>query len=133
MVGLIDLAPRFETVILNGEPVTVPGISARGVAYLLGRFPELRKLISGQSIEADALMAMGGEAVGALLAAGCGYPGDDKAETIAMALPIDTQADLLAVIVRTTLPHGLGPFVEKLTTLGAILDAAPSDTAQASS
>ena len=48
MVGLIDLAPAIETVDLYGTAVHVPGISAKGVAYLLGRFPELRKLIGGQ-------------------------------------------------------------------------------------
>ena len=79
-------------------------------------------------------MLTGGEAVAALLAAGCGYPGDEKAETVAASLPINLQADLLAAVMRMTLPHGLGPFVEKLTALGGILEyAAPSDTAQASS
>jgi hypothetical protein len=46
---------------------------------------------------------------------------------------VSAQADLLAAIVRLTLPAGLGPFVEKLAALGGILDAAPSATAQASS
>src|SRR4051794_37464857 len=67
-------------------------------------------------------------------AAGCGYPGDETAETVAGKLSLDTQADLLAAILRLTLPKGVGPFVEKLTALGSILgtDAAPSDTAPAS-
>ena len=133
MVGLIDIAPRIETVDIQGEPVAVHGISAKGVAHLLGRFPELRKLMTGQAVEADQLMAMGGEAVAAIIAAGCGYPGDEKAEDVAGRLAIDTQADLLAAIVRLTLPAGLGPFVEKLTALGGILDAAPSVMEQASS
>ena len=132
MVGLIDIAPRAENVDVQGTPVAVHGISAKGVAHLLGRFPELRKLMSGQEVEGDALMAMGGDAVAAILAAGCGYPGDDKAEAVAGKLAVDAQADLLAAIVRLTLPAGLGPFVEKLTALGGILDAVPSATAQVS-
>jgi hypothetical protein len=75
---------------------------------------------------------MGGDAVAAIIAAGCGYPGDEKAEAVAGRLSIDAQADLLAAILRLTLPAGLGPFVEKLTVLGGILDAAPSATALAS-
>ncbi|MDE2284712.1 MAG: hypothetical protein KGK33_08880 [Hyphomicrobiales bacterium] len=140
MVGLIDIAPRTETVDVHGACVAVHGISAKGVAHLLGRFPELRKLMSGQDVDAAELMAMGGDAVAAIIAAGCGYPGDEKAEAVAGKLAIDAQADLLAVIVRLTLPAGLGPFVEKLTALGGILDtrselgagAAPSGTARAS-
>lgn len=133
MVGLIDIAPRTENTDVQGAPVAVHGISAKGVAYLLGRFPELRKLMSGQQVETDALMNIGGDAVAAIIAAGCGYPGDEQAEDVAGKLAIDAQADLLAAIMRLTLPAGLGPFVEKLTALGGILDAAPSDTVQASS
>jgi hypothetical protein len=76
MVGLIDIAPRVETVAVQGTPVPVHGISAKGLAHLLGRFPELRKLMIGQEVEVEQLMAMGGDAVAAIIAAGCGYPGD---------------------------------------------------------
>jgi hypothetical protein len=132
MVGLIDIAPRAETVDVQDAPVTVHGISAKGVAHLLGRFPELRKLMTGETVETEELMAMGGDAVAAIIAAGCGYPGDEKAEAVAGTFAIDAQADLLSAVIRLTLPRGLGPFVEKLTTLGGILDAAPSATAPAS-
>jgi hypothetical protein len=140
MVGLIDIAPNVETVDVQGKSVTVHGVSAKGVAHLLGRFPELRMLMTGQDVETAKLMTMGGDAVAAIIAAGCGYPGDEKAETVAGRLSIDAQADLLAAILRLTLPVGLGPFVEKLTALGGILDprsesgagVAPSGTAPAS-
>ena len=46
MVGLIDIAPAVETVDVQSIPVTVHGVSAKGIAkgiaHLLGRFPELR-------------------------------------------------------------------------------------------
>ena len=132
MVGLIDIAPSVETVDVQGAPVAVHGISAKGIAHLLGRFPELRMLMTGQQVETEQLMTMGGDAVAAIIAAGCGYPGDEKAEAVAGKLSLDAQADLLAAILRLTLPRGVGPFVEKLTALGGILDAAPSDTALAS-
>ena len=121
MVGLIDIAPRIETVDVQGASVAVHGITARGVAHLLGRFPELRMLMTGQSVETDRLMEMGGDAVAAIIAAGCGYPGDNKAEIVAASLSVDAQADLLVAILRLTLPSGLGPFVEKLTALGGLL------------
>ena len=86
MVGLIDISPRTETVDVQGASVAVHGVSAKGVANLLGRFPELRMLMTGQSVDADRLMAIGGDAVAAIIAAGCGYPGDEKAEAVAGAL-----------------------------------------------
>lgn len=132
MVGLIDIAPKVETIDVQGMPVAVHGVSAKGLAILLGRFPELRKLMGGQEVEAEQLMAMGGDAIAAIIAAGCGYPGDEKAEAVAERLAIDLQADLIAAILRLTLPAGLGPFVEKLTALGSLLDAVPSATAPGS-
>lgn len=133
MVGLIDLAPTTETVDIQGEPVSVCGVSAKGLAHLLGRFPELRMLMTGQEVQPERLMAIGGDAVGAIIAAGCGYPGDETAEAVAVCLSLDAQTDLLAVILRLTLPKGIGPFVEKLTALGGILhaDDAQSDTVPA--
>ena len=132
MVGLIDIAPRVETVEVQGTPVGVHGISARGVAHLLGRFPELRKLMTGQEVEAEQLIAMGGDAVAAIIAAGCGYLGDETAESVAGKLSLDAQTDFLATILRLTLPKGIGPFVEKLTALGSILDANPRSKSGAS-
>jgi hypothetical protein len=121
MIGLIDIAPCAETVAVQGTPVPVHGISARGLAHLLGRFPELRKLMTGQEVEIEQLMAMGGDAVAAIIAAGCGYPGDQDAEDVAAKLTIGAQVDLLSAVLRLTLPGGFGPFVEKLNALGDLI------------
>jgi hypothetical protein len=123
MVGLIDIAPRTEMVDIEGASVEVHGVSASGLALLLRRFPDLRKLLTGLEVETTQLMTVGGEAVAAIIAAGCGYPGDEKAESVAANLSLDAQADFLGAILRLTLPKGLGPFVAKLTALGSILDA----------
>jgi hypothetical protein len=80
MLGLIDIAPAVATVAVQNASVAVHGISAKGLAHLLNRFPELRKLMTGQEVETDQLMAIGGDAVAAIIAAGCGYPGDESAE-----------------------------------------------------
>jgi len=47
MIGKIDTAPAVETVEVQDTPITVYGISAKGLAHLLGRFPKLRKLMIG--------------------------------------------------------------------------------------
>ena len=121
MVGLLDIAPSVETVNVNGNALTVHGVSAAGLAYLLRRFPELRALMSGQELGVEKLMAVGGEAVSAIIACGCGYPDNEPAEAVAGALALDVQADLLAATLRLTMPQGVGPFVEKLSALGAVL------------
>ena len=124
MVGLVDIAPAVERVTVRGQEVEVFGVSAAGVAMLLARFPDLRKLFAGRDVGLDDLLAMGGDLVAAIIAAGTGDPGDPVAEEAAGRLGIDEQADLLAAILRVTLPKGVGPFVEKLLALGGGLDAA---------
>ena len=61
MVGLIDISPQVEHVDVRATSVEVQGISAKGLAHLLGRFPDLRRLMTGQDVAADQLLAMGGD------------------------------------------------------------------------
>jgi hypothetical protein len=121
MVGLIDIAPAVETVTVRGKPVEVYGVSASGIAYLLRKYPELRMLMSGMSIEQDKLFALGGEVVPAIIAAGCGHPGSADHEKAAAMLGVSEQFDLLAAILKLTMPGGPGPFVERLQNIaGAV-------------
>jgi hypothetical protein len=132
MVGLIDIAPAVENVTVGANKVPVYGVSAKGIALLLARFPELREMMSGREVGVDKLLAMGGDAVAAIIAAGCGYPGDQEQEAAAGRLPVEVQADFLAPILRLTMPKGVGPFVEKLAGLGSVLGVDPSSMEQAS-
>ncbi len=126
MVGLLDIAPAAETVTVRGQALAVQGVSARGVAVLLGRFPELRALLAQQhqDITPERLVAMIPDAIAAIIAAGTGSPGDAGAEAVADGLPIDDQVNLLEAILRLTLPKGIGPFVERLAGLGGRLGVA---------
>lgn len=134
MTGLLDLVPPADKVQVNGSQIPVYGVSAAGIAHLLGRFPELREMMAGREVEASRLMAMGGECVAAIIAAGCGHPGDAEAERIAGLLPAHTQAELIGPIVKLTFPRGVGPFVERLIAasdalgLGALSVTAPDMT-----
>ncbi len=126
MAGLIDIAAVTEKVTVAGTEIEVPGISAAGVASLLVRFPELRKAMSGLEVSTKELLKMGPAALAAILAAGTGAPGDEAAEAAAAKLPVGPQTDLLAAILRVTLPGGLGPFVEKLDGLGLLMESKPA-------
>lgn len=121
MAGLVDIAPIVEKVTICGTVIEVPGVSAEGIAVLLSRFPELRKLLTGVTVDSDALLKAGPGALAAILAAGTGVPGDEEAEAAAARLPLGDQADLLTAVLRVTLPGGLDPFVEKLSSLGLIM------------
>lgn len=128
MAGLLDIAPVTKTVSINGTDVTVSGVSGKGIAYLLERFPEIRMAMTGRSVDASRWLKIGGDAIAAIIAAGCGHPGDETYEAAAANLPIDAQIDLIAPIIKMTMPDGPGPFMEKLTAeLGLVGDL--SDTA----
>ena len=132
-VGLLDIAPATDTVQLRGQPVAVYGVSAKGLAYLMSRFPELRMLMTGKEVDEASLMNVGGECVAAIIAAGCGLPGNTDAEASAATLPLEDQADVLAKILKLTMPNGAVPFAEKLAGLTSFLgvEGAQLNTAQA--
>lgn len=129
MSDLLDVAPSSETVMVRGKAVEVGGVSAAGFAYLLGRFPELRKLMTGMTVEQDDLFLLAGEAIAPIIAAGTGAPGNQEVEAIAGNLSVDEQSDLIGAIFRQTFPKGVGPFVERLAGLAESLGGAQSPKA----
>ena len=124
MISRLDIAPLRRSVRIGAsddESVWVSGISAMGIASLLDRFPDLRKLMTGVEVSSEELMKLGTGIVAAIIAAGCGHPGHPKAEENAANFPIGVQADLLAAVVELTMPNGIGPLVEKLSGLSGAL------------
>jgi hypothetical protein len=119
MVSLVDIAPSTRTVPIQGEEIEVTGVTAKGVASLLDRFPELKLLISGKEVNftVDRIQELAPDAIAAIIAAGCGYPGNKKAEAVSEKLAVGDQAELLGAIIELTMPQGIGPFVERITRL----------------
>ena len=120
MVGLVDIAPITSSVSIRGKDISITGVSARGIASLLARFPELRALMTGREVALEDLLKLGGDVIAAIIAAGTGASGDVDAEKAADNLTLEEQADLLAAIVELTLPRGLSPLVEKMSRLGLL-------------
>lgn len=134
MASLLDVAPLTIPVTVGGAngPVTlaVSGLSASHIAMLFHRFPELRKLFSGMQADTEALMGAAPECLAAILAAGCGGGGNPAHEAAAASLPAEAQTDILSAILKLTLPGGIGPFVEKLSSLPGLIGVAdPSGAA----
>ncbi|KEC73146.1 hypothetical protein RLPCCGM1_c1262 [Rhizobium leguminosarum bv. phaseoli CCGM1] len=115
MAGLLDIAAVTETVTINGTDISVPGISADGIAHLLARFPEFRMAMTSRGVEIERWLEIGGDAVAAVIAAGVGHFGEKEYEDAARRLGVQSQADLIEAILKVTMPSGLGPFVQKLT------------------
>jgi hypothetical protein len=124
MVGLIDIVPVDEKVVVRGKPVSVSGVSVEGIGRLLFRFPELRKMAETGKWNADELLTLSDDIVCAILAAGTGMPGNVQAEAGAMNLSIGEKAALLSAIIRVTMPQGVGPFTEALTEMLGSVSAA---------
>lgn len=120
MPGLLDVVPAEDEITLGDKTYKLRGVSVRGIAALLRRYPEVRKLFSGVPLgeqgPADLLDAMP-----AILAAGVGELGNVERETEFDALPIEALIDGLAKVMRLTMPGGVGPLAEKMAGLGAIL------------
>lgn len=129
MAGLLDIAPSRETVTIRGTDIEITGVSAQGFAELLGRFPELRKLMTGMELDVAGIFNLAGSAVAPIIAAGTGAPGNKEAEAIAGSLSIDEQATLLEGIFRQTFPSGIGSFAERLGGLAKSLGAEALPTA----
>jgi hypothetical protein len=114
MASLLDIAPLTATVSVRGTDIAVSGVSAKGIANLMSRFPEIREMMVGKEVSVDRLMEIGGDAVAAIIAAGTGHPGEPDHEAVAANLNLGEQADLIGAIIKLTAPKGVGPLVEKL-------------------
>lgn len=132
MSGLLSIAAVAETVTVSGKAVPVYGVSLQGIAHLLATYPQLRAAFTGGGVNLPELQAQAPAAVAAIIAAGVGYPGDAEQEQAAARLPLEAQADLLAAIMRLTIPNGAGALVEKIKALGLLINIGGSpDTAPA--
>lgn len=120
MTSLTELAALSTAVKVMGKDITVHGVSAAGIAQLLHRFPALGKAMSGGGFKQEELVKLAPDAVAALIAAGCGDPGNKEVEKAAAKLALEAQLDLIQAIIKLTFPSGVGPFVKKLEGLGLL-------------
>lgn len=120
--SLLDIAPLTETLPVSGKQITVGGISMKGVANLLLRFPSMLEALSERrSINAADLITIMPEAANAIIAAGVGEAGNKKVEQKIETLPLGDQVTLLSAVIRLTLPGGFGPLVEQIEAVAAMV------------
>ena len=121
MADLLDIAPAtaVEVVKINGnrDRITVRGLHGNAIASIVARFPNLGLLLGGGDNIGMRLIEQFGDAIGPIIAAGCGHLGDEAREKRASELLIEDQLKLLKAILGLTFPNGFGSFVEELTSL----------------
>lgn len=127
MASFLDVVPVKGRVTIGDQDVDVPGLSFGCLAQLCDRFPDFAALLNGGA-EAEQLMGLARSTVVAVIAAGCGFPGDAKAEAHAGTFPADQQLVIMTEIVRVTTREGFGPFAKRVV---AALDGKGGQPVQA--
>jgi hypothetical protein len=124
MADLLDIAPSTAvdavTVAGEPEPIDVRRLNVDDIAALVRRFPSLVVVLDG-----GGAAALPGQAIAAVIAAGCGYPGNAKAEAKAGSYLVEDQFKLLNAILRLTFPNGISPVMQEVEVLGRLLGGAP--------
>jgi hypothetical protein len=116
MVSLMDVVPLRKSVPLStGDVIEVGGVTAVGLASMANKFPEIKALLAGKAdpklFTFEGLIDKAPRVVAAILADGCGFPGNEEAEAKAAALPISDQLEIFEAILDLTFAKGIGPFV----------------------
>ncbi|RUY19972.1 hypothetical protein EN981_36910, partial [Mesorhizobium sp. M7A.F.Ca.CA.001.13.2.1] len=111
MPDLLSIAPLTATVPVRGDQAIIRGVEVQTIADLLFRFPDLRKMWARGNFQIEPLLGMSDTIIAALIAAGCSNIDEANAKN----LSLDEKAELLAAIVRVTMPRGAAPFVAALT------------------
>lgn len=117
-LSLLDIGPLSEDVpVAEGRALKVYGVSAKGVFALFKRFPNVGQWFKGGKIDGQGLIAEVPEAIAAIIAAGCGEPGNPQAEEAAEKMSVEVQLDVIEAIARLTFKSGFGPFVQRIVAL----------------
>lgn len=135
MAKLSDIIPPQHRIVITlandeAQEVDVRGLNLQDVASLMARYPEVIEQFDGR-LDAMAILKLGPQVVAAVMAMACGAPNDRGAEAALLALPLGKQAEILNVVVRETMPNGVGPFVDLLKSLGLDLATVQQKAASA--
>jgi hypothetical protein len=121
MADLLDIAPSTaaEAVRVNGDMrLVVRGLNGNAIASIVARFPKLAALVGANSSDIGwHLIRHFGDAIGPIIAAGCGHLGDEEREKRAAGLLVEDQLKLIVAIIGLTFPNGFGSFVDQLMAL----------------
>lgn len=118
MASLLDIGPLTEEVDIHGTKVTVNGLSAADIFRLFADFPDMGLLLkTGEGSAQDVVMQLAPELLAKIIAMATGAPHDKEIEAKAKMLGAADQLAILMAVQRLSFPEGLGPFIERVTSL----------------
>ena len=120
MADLLDIAPSTSVEVVRiagGQRIKVHGLHGNAIASIAARFPKLVMLLGGGDNIAQRLIGQFGDAIGPIIAAGCGHLGDERYEQHASTLLVEDQFKLVMAIYGLTFPNGLASFIEAMASL----------------
>lgn len=99
--------------------LNVPGLSINAIISIIKRHPEIIKIIQEEKADVDfqKILDLGLDVVASFLAAGLGYPGDEKAEERCKNFKPDDAFDIGVAILDESFPNGVKSFLDKTSTL----------------
>jgi hypothetical protein len=117
MPSLIDIAVVTEPVTVGGVTFEVRGLTAKAIGQILVKFPAIRAAWIKRDVGIEQWFETVPELIPIVIAAGIGKADDPVEIAAAAELSADTQMALLAPVWKLTMPDGIGPFVDRLTSL----------------
>jgi hypothetical protein len=121
MADLLDIAPSTSVDVVktaDGQRLKVYGLHGNAIASIAARFPRLMTVLGDAGDgNVSQLIDQFGDAIGPIIAAGCGHLADEKYERHAARLLAEDQFKLVTAIYRLTFPNGLASFIEAMAHL----------------
>lgn len=123
IVSLLDIGELASKVEIRGKSIKVVGLSGEHIVSLMQRFPQVREMMAGRTgaLSPEGIMALTGEAIGAVIAAGTEAAGNAQAEQAARGLSVGEQAALIGAIFELSFPFGMEAFISTIESLGGAL------------
>jgi hypothetical protein len=137
LASILDIAPLSRVVKVRGTNIKVHELSNEYIVILVVRFPILKSVFQGAKFDGDTIAALGGELLGALVAAATGSLGDEKIEARARTLGLSATIQIVEALITLTVEGagGIRPLVALIQRATASLTppdaaaASPSDSA----
>lgn len=120
-LNLADLAPMHRDVPVGESFIRVHGIPVKLALEIFSRFPKIAGMVGGESFNLGAFLTTAPDAVAAIIAASVGKLGDEQAELMAAALPLELQFDILEAVGGLTFTKGFAPFVKRVMALANVV------------
>lgn len=140
MTSLLDIGPLTETVVINGVPIEVRGLTPEGFFFLLHRFPSLKAMFGKSEPSIVDMTELAPNSIAFALALitvdRIGHKTTkswieeiERVAAKAVTLPAHHQMKLFQCGLRVSFPDGFGPFMEAVVETAESINRVSGKTA----